>query len=72
MTIGWAKEGSKYVWDTWIGDAQVRYVVKPDYLRWEIFRKVMGAADRDMQYLGTSWNPEDAKKFAENDQSKGL
>lgn len=72
MTIGWAKEGSKYVWDTWIGDAQVRYIVKPDSPRWVTYRKVMGAANHDLQHIGTSWSPEDAKEFAENDQEKGL
>lgn len=72
MTIGWAKQGSKYVWDTWIGDAQVRYIVSPDQPKWQIYRKVMGAADPSMQHIGTSWDEAAAKQFAENDQEKGL
>lgn len=74
----WTQEGTQQVWDTWIGDSQVRYTLVPidgkkSGMSWyQVRRQVFGAAQKWSTYVDSVCTPESGMEAAQQDAEKGL
>lgn len=77
MSARWVPTGNNLMWATYVGDAQVIYLLRHDTTytskgRYEVIKKVSGAADRTGYMIGCQTKLEDAKWIAEHDSRQPL
>jgi hypothetical protein len=73
----WVRSGKNWMWATWIGDAQVIYLVRHEATLsakgfWWVLKKVSGAVDPCGYSIGAHNDLQMAQKIAELDAEKPL
>jgi hypothetical protein len=75
MTARWVPSGNNLMWATWVGDAQVIYVIAheaatADTHKFWVHKKVSGASEEEI--IGRCKTPERAREIAELDSQLPL